>query len=204
MTFSTKNRNAVNAMLELMLNEKDGLVTLSEISEAQGISMSYLEQLFAGLRKHKLVQGARGPGGGYQLGKAPSEISIADIHFAVEGHDVKPDVITGRGNYDQIQKMWGSVSERFYAFLGDVRLEKLAGKSVKWERKNLNEIEKGRIFSDLTGDTAKDQIKLAAYAKAKSASKRRQSEKDKNAVPDELWQVAISGIRMGATGGLNS
>lgn len=196
MTFSTKNRNAVNAMLELMLNDKDGLVTLSEISEAQGISMSYLEQLFAGLRKHKLVQGARGPGGGYQLGKSPSEISIADIHFAVESHEPESTLAIGKGNYAAIQQMWGNVSDRFYDFLGGVTLEDLAGKSVKWERKNLSaEPEKSLMFSDLTKDGA-GGIAMTGISKVKAMpSKKRKADKDKNAVPDELWQVAISGLR---------
>jgi len=206
MTFSTKNRNAVNAMLELMLNEKDGLVTLSEISEAQGISMSYLEQLFAGLRKHKLVQGARGPGGGYQLGKSPAEISIADIHFAVEGAQPEPEIGTGQGNYDAIQQMWSAVTQSFYQFLDSVTLEGLAGKSVSWERRHFTESLTARetdyrshAESNSANDGEGDLVaKSIPEVKTISTKRKKKSEKEKNAVPDELWAVAISGLRVNA------
>jgi|GEM_PF-239060 len=205
MTFSTKNRNAVNAMLELMLNEKDGLVTLSEISEAQGISMSYLEQLFAGLRKHKLVQGARGPGGGYQLGKSPSEISIADIHFAVEGTQAEPEQETRQGNYESIQCMWRSVTEQFYQFLDSVTLEGLAGKSVVWERRQFTEVtvvKETEYVSHAENTASNTEGELTAKnipeVKTITTKRKKKSEKDKNAVPDELWAVAISGLRVNA------
>ncbi|MCW8882468.1 MAG: Rrf2 family transcriptional regulator, partial [Sedimenticola sp.] len=84
MRLSTKGRYAVTAMLDLTLNGTDGPVTLAEISETQGISLSYLEQLFAALRSKQLVKGVRGPGGGYYLGREADEISIADIICAVD------------------------------------------------------------------------------------------------------------------------
>ena len=65
MRLSTKGRYAVTAMLDLAVHEKSDPVTLADISLCQGISLSYLEQLFAKLRKHDLVEGVRGPGGGY-------------------------------------------------------------------------------------------------------------------------------------------
>ncbi len=70
MRLSTKGRYAVTAMLDLALNGVKGPVTLAEISENQGISLSYLEQLFAALRAKELVRGVRGPGGGYYLGRS--------------------------------------------------------------------------------------------------------------------------------------
>jgi len=84
MRLSTKGRYAVTAMLDLALNGTDGPVTLADISENQGISLSYLEQLFAALRNRGLVRGVRGPGGGYYLGRESDEISIADIICAVD------------------------------------------------------------------------------------------------------------------------
>ena len=84
MRLSTKGRYAVTAMLDLALNGTDGPVTLADISENQGISLSYLEQLFAALRSKGLVRGVRGPGGGYYLGRESDEISIADIICAVD------------------------------------------------------------------------------------------------------------------------
>ena len=72
MRLSTKGRYAVTAMLDLAIRYDDGPVTLADISETQGISLSYLEQLFAKLKKDGLVTGLRGPGGGYRLAHGPA------------------------------------------------------------------------------------------------------------------------------------
>jgi Rrf2 family iron-sulfur cluster assembly transcriptional regulator len=66
-------------MLDLALHYDQGAVTLADIARRQGISLSYLEQLFARLRRHGLVDSIRGPGGGYNLAKDPEQISIAQI-----------------------------------------------------------------------------------------------------------------------------
>jgi len=79
MRLSTKGRYSVTAMLDLAIHDRAGPVTLADISQCQGISLSYLEQLFAKLRSDGLVKGVRGPGGGYRLAKPASEISIASI-----------------------------------------------------------------------------------------------------------------------------
>ncbi|ACT48575.1 Fe-S cluster assembly transcription factor [Methylotenera mobilis] len=89
MRLTTKGRFAVTAMLDLAINEtKDALeakpVTLAGISERQDISLSYLEQLFSRLRRQGLVKSIRGPGGGYNLAKSHSEISVAEIIHAVD------------------------------------------------------------------------------------------------------------------------
>lgn len=83
MKLTTKGRYAVNAMLDLALNAHQGPVKLVHISDRQGISLSYLEQLFSRLRRQQLVISFRGPGGGYQLGRGAHQISIADIILAV-------------------------------------------------------------------------------------------------------------------------
>ena len=67
MKLTTKGRYAVTAMLDLALNGSDKPVALAEISQRQSLSLSYLEQLFAKLRKNKLVKSTRGPGGGYRV-----------------------------------------------------------------------------------------------------------------------------------------
>lgn len=84
MRLTTKGRYAVTAMLDLATNHGDESVTLRNIAENQKISLSYLEQLFAKLRKQGLVKGTRGPGGGYRLAFSPDQISIADIITAVD------------------------------------------------------------------------------------------------------------------------
>ena len=84
MRMSTKGRFAVNALIDLALREPSGPVALATISQRQQISLSYLEQLFSRLRKEGLVESTRGPGGGYTLGRAAEQFSVADIVTAVD------------------------------------------------------------------------------------------------------------------------
>jgi Rrf2 family iron-sulfur cluster assembly transcriptional regulator len=86
MRLSTKGRYAVMAMADLARRQTDAVraVALADIAARQEISLSYLEQLFARLRRKGLVQSARGPGGGYRLARAAAETSIADIVHAVD------------------------------------------------------------------------------------------------------------------------
>lgn len=84
MKLSTKGRYAVMAMVDLAARQGDGPVTLSAIADRQSISLSYLEQLFARLRRAGVVKSLRGPGGGYRLARSLAETSIADIVLAVD------------------------------------------------------------------------------------------------------------------------
>lgn len=84
MKLTTKGRFAVTAMLDLAMNSQEGAVKLNDISSRQNISLSYLEQLFAKLRRAKLVESVRGPGGGYVLAQSPQSINIAQIIEAAE------------------------------------------------------------------------------------------------------------------------
>ena len=84
MKLSTKGRYAMVALVDLALQPKDGLTTLSEISKREDISLPYLEQLFVKLRRADLVESVRGPGGGYRLAKSPSDIRVVDVLAAVD------------------------------------------------------------------------------------------------------------------------
>lgn len=126
MRLSTKGRYAVTAMLDLAINDSEGPVTLAEISQCQGISLSYLEQLFAKLRSNGLVLGVRGPGGGYRLGKPADKISIADIIRAV---DESLDVRRCEGTKDcqdgdrcLTHELWNELSDRLEKFLDGITL----------------------------------------------------------------------------------
>ncbi|NIX21922.1 MAG: Rrf2 family transcriptional regulator, partial [Actinobacteria bacterium] len=83
MRLTTKGRYAVTAMLDLAMNADSGPISLADISKRQEISLSYLEQLFARLRRAGLVGSVRGPGGGYLLAMAPTEITVARVIQAV-------------------------------------------------------------------------------------------------------------------------
>ena len=84
MRLTTKGRFAVTAMLDLAMHAQNGAVKLNDISERQSISLSYLEQLFGKLRRARLVDSIRGPGGGYVLAADAGQISIAQIITAAE------------------------------------------------------------------------------------------------------------------------
>lgn len=129
MRLSTKGRYAVTAMLDLALNGTDGPVTLADISENQGISLSYLEQLFAALRGRGLVRGVRGPGGGYYLGRAADEISIADVICAVdewvEFTRCNPKSNALDSQRGMTHSLWEDLSQQIYIFLTDISLADL-------------------------------------------------------------------------------
>ncbi len=84
MKMTTKGRYAVTAMLDLALHDNEGPVNLADISHRQDISLTYLEQLFSKLKRHELVESARGPGGGYRLALDIEDISIAKIMYSVD------------------------------------------------------------------------------------------------------------------------
>ncbi|WP_424948092.1 Rrf2 family transcriptional regulator [Candidatus Spongiihabitans sp.] len=133
MHLTTKGRYAVTAMIDLAINQRNGPVTLKSISDNQGISLSYLEQLFSKMRKSDLVTGVRGPGGGYRLAKDVDQISMADIVVAVD----EPLDITqcdGAENCHDGKRclshdLWSELSDQLYLFLAGIRLGQLMRQS---------------------------------------------------------------------------
>lgn len=128
MKLSTKGRYAVTAIIAVAIGEKTKPVTLAEISEEQGISISYLEQIFARLRKSLIVKGTRGPGGGYCLSREPKDISIAEIIIAVEDQlRVQKPIGNGQANARSslINSMWEELSRRIQALLNETTVADL-------------------------------------------------------------------------------
>lgn len=126
MRLTTKGRYAVTAMLDLALHARDNPVPLADISERQGISLSYLEQLFARLRRQGLVDSARGPGGGYRLSRDANQIAVADV---IEAIDENVDVTRcgGKGNCQGgepclTHELWCDLSDQIRTFLGGITL----------------------------------------------------------------------------------
>ena len=125
MKLSTKGRYAITAMMELALRHKQGPVTLADISVEQSISVSYLEQLFALLRKHGLVTGLRGPGGGYCLRRPASEISVADILRAVDESlesVAQPAAADTSGMRGESLQLWDQLSHQIFEYLDGISL----------------------------------------------------------------------------------
>ena len=125
MKLSSKGQYAVQAMLKLAIFSRTP-VTLNEISSSQSISISYLEQLFSMLRRSGLVEGVRGPGGGYILSKSPNLISIADIVNAVEvstsnkKFDDHSNRIKSEGSITD--QLWNDLSKQLTAYLDSISL----------------------------------------------------------------------------------
>jgi len=132
MRLSTKGRYGVTAMMDLAIHDGVGPVTLADISQCQGISLSYLEQLFSKLRKHGLVEGVRGPGGGYKLARPAEGITVAEIIAAV---DERVDITNcnGKGDCQDGQRcltheLWTELSNRLFDFLNDITLSQFVSR----------------------------------------------------------------------------
>ncbi|ANE74422.1 Fe-S cluster assembly transcriptional regulator IscR [Dickeya solani] len=129
MRLTSKGRYAVTAMLDVALHSKEGPVPLADISERQGISLSYLEQLFSRLRKHGLVASVRGPGGGYLLGKHAAEIAVGSVISAVD-ESVDATRCQGKegcqgGDRCLTHTLWRDLSDRISEFLNNISLDEL-------------------------------------------------------------------------------
>ena len=132
MKLTTRGRYAVTAMLDLAMHGESGPVALADISDRQQISLSYLEQLFAKLRKGGLVKSTRGPGGGYRLAAPVDTVIVADIIEAV--HE-KVDATSCGGMQNCLNHsrclthdLWAGLSAQIEEFLKGVSLEDLINK----------------------------------------------------------------------------
>lgn len=128
MRLSTKGRYAVTAMLDLAMHHhhNQGPITLAAISEEQGISLAYLEQLFARLRRAGLVNGVRGPGGGYSLSRQPEMISIADVITAI-GEGIDTTLCQGEENCQEGERcltheLWDKLGKEIFNFMDSITL----------------------------------------------------------------------------------
>ena len=129
MRLTTKGRFAVTAMIDLALREHSGPVALAAISARQQISLSYLEQLFGKLRRHKLVSSVRGPGGGYNLASPPQGITVASIVTAVD-EPLDATQCGGKENCHDDKRcmthdLWATLNEKMYDYLSSVTLADL-------------------------------------------------------------------------------
>lgn len=129
MRLTTKGRYAVTAMLDLALHPGEGPIALADIAQRQGISLSYLEQLFSKLRKRSLVSSVRGPGGGYNLARQASTIFVAEVITAVD-ENVDTTRCAGAHNCQNdgpclTHDLWHNLSERIHDYLNTISLQDL-------------------------------------------------------------------------------
>jgi Rrf2 family iron-sulfur cluster assembly transcriptional regulator len=137
MKLSSRGRYAVMAMADLAGQSSDGPVTLADIASRQAISQSYLEQLFAKLRRAGLVTSVRGPGGGYRLAKPADETRIADVILAVDEpiRATRCQGVVGKGCQAKGERclthdLWDELGRHIYLFLSGVTLEDVVAKRV--------------------------------------------------------------------------
>ena len=129
MQLTTKGRYAVTAMLDLASSDSSRPVTLDMISQKQNISLSYLEQLFAKLRKASLVKSIRGPGGGYLLNVNPVDVTLTEI---IEAVDENIDLRRCHGSKNCLRgkqclshHLWCEVSDQIRGFLSSRNLQQV-------------------------------------------------------------------------------
>ena len=130
MQLSTKGRYAVMAMADLAGRGGAGAVSLADIAERQQLSLAYLEQLFARLRRKGLVISSRGPGGGYRLARPAEQLSIAEVVMAVDeplratrcaGHPISGGCMKG-GARCLTHDLWEETGRQIQAYLASVSL----------------------------------------------------------------------------------
>lgn len=122
MKLSSRTQYAIKAMLELANSPKSS-ISLNSLSSTQNISLSYLEQIFAALRKNQLVNSVRGPGGGYLIAKPLEAITIADIVIAIDPQLIKCAEFQADSNISK--SMWNSLSNKIYSYLDEITLAQL-------------------------------------------------------------------------------
>lgn len=137
MKLSTKGRYAVMALTDLVVHGSRTPMALADIAERQEISVSYLEQLFAKLRKSGLVKSVRGPGGGYVLSRPADEMRISDIVVAVEEGLAQTRCLPGLpvgcgGNQGRCltHDLWEELGNQIHLFLSSVSLEDVTARRV--------------------------------------------------------------------------
>jgi len=147
---TTKGRYAVTAMLDLAIHYGEGPITLADIAQRQGISLSYLEQLFSRLRKRSLVASVRGPGGGYSLGKEASEIFVGEVISAVD-ENMDTTRCHGANNCQNNERclthdLWSDLSNQIYNYLNNISLQDLM------DRKAVREVAERQEHDDIDLD----------------------------------------------------
>ena len=148
MRLSTKGRYAVMAMADLAGHAGQARpVALADIAERQEISLSYLEQLFAKLRRGGLVTSVRGPGGGYRLSRPSAEVRIADIIVAVDEPIAATRCKTGSakgctksGARCVTHDLWEELGQQIHVFLSSVSLADVVEKRVLGRAKPCNDV----------------------------------------------------------------
>jgi Rrf2 family iron-sulfur cluster assembly transcriptional regulator len=137
MRLTTKGQYAVRALVTLVLAGEDRPVNLKRISEKEGISLHYLEQLFSKLRKGDIVRSIKGPGGGYVLARAPEDISIGEVIETVDEPISPVFCVDGDGDASACHRagecttqwLWAELGDRIRDYLNSVTIHEVCEKA---------------------------------------------------------------------------
>ena len=149
MRLSTKGRYAVMAMVDIAANANGNPISLADVADRQEISQSYLEQLFAKLRRAGLVKSVRGPGGGYLLAHSAGETRIADIILSVDEHikvtrcSPGSPGCTSKNSRCLTHDLWQELGDKIRLYLNSISLEdvvddRILGSSGESHRREQN------------------------------------------------------------------
>ncbi len=127
MKLTTQSQRAIMAMMALALHSGRKVLRLSTLAREQGISLSYMEQLFYSLRHAGLVEGIRGPGGGYRLGRPADQISVAEIVHAIESAQDDAEQERKANPTKDVENIMNALDSQIYDFLDGISLESLIG-----------------------------------------------------------------------------
>lgn len=134
---TSRGRHAVMAMVELAQYGGKSPLPLSQIAQRGNISLSYLEQLFTGLRRHDLVVSHRGPGGGYLLARPAEEIYITDILAAAEDNVSARRHKSSQAGEDAVDEhretsqLWTNIGQILHVYLRKVSLQDIAANNLE-------------------------------------------------------------------------
>ena len=173
MRLSTRGRFAINAMIDLALREQGSPVPLSDLALRHHISLSYLEQVFAKLRQHGLVESTRGPGGGYALGFRGDGITVADIIAAIEEKPLEmglePQPGGERTAPDLTQDLWNSLHATLMNHMQTITLRSLAveqrAKGFKVQERKSS---KKGVFAKLKPESVRSSVPNSVFALAQA------------------------------------
>ncbi|MBT5457562.1 MAG: Rrf2 family transcriptional regulator [Rhodospirillaceae bacterium] len=138
MKLSTKGRYAVMAIVDLAREKSDRPTPLAEIAKRQKISLSYLEQLFAKLRRSQLVLSVRGPGGGYMIARPAGDIRVSEVILAVDPppHNTACNPADPKGccNLPETcgtHDLWAALADQMYGFLDSISIADVRDRRVR-------------------------------------------------------------------------
>lgn len=173
MRLSTRGRFAITAMIDLALRQTPTPVPLVDLALRHRISLSYLEQMFAKLRQHGLVESTRGPGGGYTLARKADAITVADIVGAIEEGDDERGAMSQPDSASSAQAMtqdlWDALHSTVRAYMQTITLQSLAAEQLAkgFQVQERKPVQKG-VFQKPTPASARPSVPNSVFALAQA------------------------------------